>query len=314
MTKRYIFTIGVLFSTVVGAIAQDAAAAEATAPAQNADLSDWAYNNIFLILAALIAILTLLMLYRVMGLMIDMQRARFIQEHGLEAAEKANMLQPESVWKRFYKSLTKATPLEKEQDIDLGHDYDGIRELDNALPPWWVWMFYLTILFSGVYLWWYHWSSNGIDQIKEYEMAMEEGQKVKDAYLAKMADAINENTVTAATASADLDAGKATFKTYCAACHLETGAGNVGPNLTDEYWIHGGGIKNVFKTIKYGVPAKGMISWKDQLRPSEMKNVASYILTLQGTNPPNPKEPQGEIWKEDTAAATPAATDTTQTK
>lgn len=313
MTKRYIFTIGVLFSTVVGAIAQDAAAAETAAPAQDANLN-WAYNNIFLILAALIVILTLLMLYRVMGLMIDMQRARFIQEHGLEAAEKANMLQPESVWTRFVKSLTNATPLEKEQDIDLGHDYDGIRELDNALPPWWVWMFYITILFSGVYLWWYHWSSNGINQAKEYELAMEEGQKVKDAYLAKMADAINENTVTAATASADLDAGKATFKTYCAACHLETGAGNVGPNLTDEYWIHGGGIKNIFKTIKYGVPAKGMISWKDQLRPSEMKNVASYILTLQGTNPPNPKEPQGDIWKEDAAAATPAATDTTQTK
>jgi cytochrome c oxidase cbb3-type subunit 3 len=302
-----------LFSTVVGAIAQDAAAAEAAAPAQQANLSNWAYNNIFLILAALIVILTLLMLYRVMGLMIDMQRARFIQEHGLEAAEKANMLQPESVWTRFLKSLTNATPLEKEQDIDLGHDYDGIRELDNSLPPWWVWMFYITILFSGVYLWWYHWSSNGIDQIKEYEIAIEEGQKVKDAYLAKMADAINENTVTASTAAADLDAGKTTFKTYCAACHLETGAGSVGPNLTDAYWIHGGGIKNVFKTIKYGVPAKGMISWKDQLRPSEMKNVASYILTLQGTNPPNPKEPQGDIWKEE-AAATPATTDTTQTK
>lgn len=303
MTKRYIFTIGVLFSTVVGAIAQDAAAAEATAPAQNADLSDWAYNNIFLILAALIVILTLLMLYRVMGLMIDMQRARFIQEHGLEAAEKANMLQPESVWKRFYKSLTKATPLEKEQDIDLGHDYDGIRELDNALPPWWVWMFYLTILFSGVYLWWYHWSSNGIDQIKEYEMAMEEGQKVKDAYLAKMADAINENTVTAATASADLDAGKATFKTYCAACHLETGAGNVGPNLTDEYWIHGGGIKNVFKTVKYGVPQKGMISWEKQLNPLKMQQVASYIVSLKGKKPAVAKEPQGEIYKEEAAAA-----------
>lgn len=314
MTKRYIFTIGVLFSTVVGAIAQDAAAAEAAAPAQQGNLSNWAYNNIFLILAALIVILTLLMLYRVMGLMIDMQRARFIQEHGLEAAEKANMLQPESVWKRLMKSMTNATPLEKEQDIDLGHDYDGIRELDNALPPWWVWMFYITILFSGVYLWWYHWSSNGINQAKEYELAMEEGQKVKDAYLAKMADAINENTVTEATAAADLDAGKTTFKTYCAACHLETGAGNVGPNLTDEYWIHGGGIKNVFKTIKYGVPAKGMISWKDQLRPSEMKNVASYILTLQGTNPPNPKEPQGDIWKGEAAAATPAAADTTQTK
>ena len=137
---------------------------------------------------------------------------------------------------------------------------------------------------------------------------------MKDAYLAKMADAINENSVTAATAAADLDAGKTAFKTYCAACHLESGAGSVGPNLTDEYWIHGGGIKNVFKTIKYGVPEKGMISWKDQLRPSEMKNVASYILTLQGTNPPGAKAAQGDVWKEESAAATPAAADTTATK
>lgn len=312
MTKRYILSTGALLVTAVGAFAQEAAT-EAAAPAQPNSFN-WAYNNIFLILAAIVVILTLLMLYRVMGLMIEMQRAKFIQEHGLEAAEKANMLQSESVWRKLYKSMTKATPIEKEQDIDLGHDYDGIRELDNSLPPWWVWMFYLTILFSGVYMWWYHWSDNGPDQIKEYEMAMEEGQKVKDAYLAKMADAINENSVTAATAAADLDAGKATFKTYCAACHLETGAGSVGPNLTDEYWIHGGGIKNVFKTIKYGVPAKGMISWKDQLRPSEMKNVASYILTLQGTNPPGAKAAQGDIWKEEADAATPAAADTIQTK
>lgn len=297
---------------MVAAIAQDNAAAAAP---EQANKLNWAYHNIFLLLSALIVILTLAMLYRVMGLMIETQRARFIKEHGIEAAEKANMLQAESLWSKLYKSLTKATPIEKEQDIDMGHNYDGIRELDNSLPPWWVWMFYLTILFSGVYMWWYHWSSNGADQIKEYEMAMEEGQKVKDAYLAKMADAINENTVTVSDVAADLEAGKLTYKTYCVACHLESGAGSVGPNLTDDYWIHGGGIKNIFKTIKYGVPAKGMISWKEQLRPSEMRNVGSYILTLQGTNPPGGKEPQGEIWKEDAASApTGPAADTTQTK
>ena len=175
MTKRYILSTGALLVTAVGAFAQEAAA-EAAAPAQPNSLN-WAYNNIFLILAAIVVILTLLMLYRVMGLMIEMQRAKFIQEHGLEAAEKANMLQSESVWRKLYKSMTKATPIEKEQDIDLGHDYDGIRELDNSLPPWWVWMFYLTILFSGVYMWWYHWSDNGPDQIKEYEMAMAKGER-----------------------------------------------------------------------------------------------------------------------------------------
>jgi cytochrome c oxidase cbb3-type subunit 3 len=84
----------------------------------------------------------------------------------------------------------------------------------------------------------------------------------------------------------------------CAACHGQKGEGVVGPNLTDAYWIHGGGIKNVFKTIKYGVPAKGMIAWETQLSPSQIQKVASYVLTLQGTNPPNGKAPEGEIWKD----------------
>ena len=92
--------------------------------------------------------------------------------------------------------------------------------------------------------------------------------------------------------------GELIFKSFCAACHGQKGEGTVGPNFTDEYWIHGGGIQNVFKTIKYGVPDKGMIAWAAQLKPADMQKVASYILTLKGTNPPNPKAPQGEIWKE----------------
>ncbi|MBK8699331.1 MAG: c-type cytochrome [Saprospiraceae bacterium] len=308
MINKYNTTIGILFFGVLTMHGQDASTPAPSAAGGGGMLS-WAFNNIFLVLTALIVILALATLYRVMDMLMDLQRVRFIQEHGVEAAKEANMLLREPLWRRVYRALTKVTPIEREQDIDLGHNYDGIRELDNSLPPWWVWMFYVTILFSGVYLWWYHWSSNGADQIKEYEVAMEEGQKVKDAYLAKMADAINENNVTSLSAAADLDAGKEVFKTYCVACHLETGGGSVGPNLTDDYWIHGGGVKNIFKTIKYGVPEKGMISWKDQLRPSEIQKVSSYILTLYGTKPAGGKEPQGAIWKEGDAASPGAAAD-----
>ena len=88
-------------------------------------------------------------------------------------------------------------------------------------------------------------------------------------------------------------------------CHGQKGEGLVGPNFADEYWIHGGGIKNVFKVIKYGVPDKGMIAWQAQLKPADMQKVGSYILTLQGTNPPNPKAPQGTIWADTAAVQAP---------
>jgi cytochrome c oxidase cbb3-type subunit III len=104
---------------------------------------------------------------------------------------------------------------------------------------------------------------------------------------------VNENTVAALTDQQNLGVGKVIFLEKCAVCHGQKGEGGVGPNMTDDYWLHGGAIKNIFTTIKYGVPDKGMISWKEQLRPSEIQAVASYLLTLKGTNPPNPKAPQG---------------------
>lgn len=299
--KRSLLILNILIAGFSTAMAQEAAAKEVT---KTSAALDWSFYNVGLILAAMITALAILFLIKVLNTLMEVQRINFIKEHGMEVAKEANLLQPQSFWTGIYKRLTKATPIAQEQNIDLGHDYDGIRELDNSLPPWWVYMFYITIVFAGIYLYWYHFSDKGQGQLQEYEYAMEEGEKVKAAYMSKMADAINEANVTALTDATALNEGKTIFKTYCAACHLETGGGSVGPNLTDDYWIHGGGIKNLFKTVKFGVPEKGMISWKEQLRPSEMQKVTSYILTLHGTNPPVAKAPQGDIYKEGSDAAT----------
>jgi len=124
-----------------------------------------------------------------------------------------------------------------------------------------------------------------------------------EEYLSKQASNINESNIEMLMGAADLEAGKKVFNTLCAVCHRTDGGGLVGPNLTDQYWIHGGSIQDVFRTVKYGVPDKGMISWKEQLSPVQMAQVSSYILTLAGTNPADPKEPQGILYVPEVPAA-----------
>ncbi len=194
------------------------------------------------------------------------------------------------------KVLTDAVPVERESEIMLDHEYDGIRELDNNLPPWWVWMFYATIIFAFVYLIYYHVLPYGQTQEEQYVAELKEAELEKEAYLATAKNLIDENTVVYLKSAPDLSAGKNIYISNCQACHAPDGGGGVGPNFTDEYWIHGGSMSDIFKTIKYGVPTKGMISWESQLNPTQMAQVASYIKSLTGTVPASPKEPQGEIW------------------
>lgn len=194
-------------------------------------------------------------------------------------------------------------PIDRETEIILHHDFDGIRELDNRLPPWWVNMFILTIIYAFVYMFYYHWGGNGPSQKEEYEQEVATAKKEMAIALAGKANSVDEATVVALMETGPLGEGELIFKANCVACHGQKGEGGVGPNFADEYWIHGGGIKNIFKVIKYGVAEKGMISWQSQLKPADMQKVASYILTFKGTNPPNPKAPQGPIWTDD--AATP---------
>ncbi len=186
-------------------------------------------------------------------------------------------------------------PIEKEKDLMFDHAYDGIRELDNKIPPWFTYLFYATIIFGIFYMVDYHILSSGDVQATEYikEVKFAEMQKVE---LIKSGALLDENKLTALTDMASLNSGKEIFAKNCAVCHTEKGGGLVGPNLTDDYWIHGAGIKNIFTVIKDGVPAKGMISWKAQLNPRQIQEVASFILTLRGTNPPNPKAPEGVLY------------------
>ncbi len=227
------------------------------------------------------------------------EKVRLLRQYSPELLEKVDIQIEEkpSVWRRLYKRMTQVVPIEKENDILLNHDYDGIRELDNNLPPWWVALFYITIAIAPVIIYMNHFSDSAQTQAEEYAAESERAEKAVKAYLATQADMVDENTVVAVTAANEISLGKSIYEVNCAACHGQGGEGGVGPNLTDDYWLHGGDIKHIFGTIKYGVPEKGMISWKAQLRPADMQKIASYILTLKGTNPPNQKEPQGEIWK-----------------
>ena len=195
--------------------------------------------------------------------------------------------------------FVKTRPVEDEGSILLHHDYDGIRELDNVLPPWWVKMFYATIIFSVIYLARYH-VFEGEDQKAEFDTEMEEARLAVEEYKKTAKDLIDSETVTLLTGAGDIAEGKKLFDTNCMACHRADGGGAIGPNLTDEHWVLGGGIKNVFNTIiKGGRDGKGMVAWKGTLKPSEIQKVASYVLSLQGTNPPDAKAPEGDVWKEE---------------
>lgn len=200
----------------------------------------------------------------------------------------------------FYKSvmskLTRTREIDEEGDLLLDHNYDGIKELDNVLPPWWVYMFYITIVFGFIYMVRFH-VVKEYTQEQEFEMAMAQAEIDIEEYKKTAKDLIDVNNVTLLTDATELAAGKKIYEVNCIACHKADGGGSIGPNLTDEHWILGGGIKNVFNTlVKGGRDGKGMVSWQGILKPSEMQEVASYVLSLQGTSPIDAKAAEGEIW------------------
>ncbi|MDX5347548.1 MAG: c-type cytochrome [Hymenobacteraceae bacterium] len=182
----------------------------------------------------------------------------------------------------------------KYKDVLTDHDYDGITEFDNDLPPWWKYMFYVTIVFSFVYMGYYHIFKDGRTMEEEYQAEMQQ------AALFKASSEDDPNAVTDFTTLTDasaLENGKNLYLQNCAACHGNDGEGKVGPNLTDEYWMHGGDVNDIFKTIKFGVTNKGMVAWNGKLSKDQILEVSSYILSLKGSNPANAKEPQGEKYE-----------------
>lgn len=214
--------------------------------------------------------------------------------------------------KKTMKFLTKSEPIENESQLLLDHDYDGIRELDNTLPPWWVYLFYACIIFAGIYLVRFE-IMGGDNQETELKNEMAQAKVEVAEYMKTAPDMMDEKTVTLLTDAPSLAEGKSIFTANCVVCHRADAGGTIGPNLTDDNWILGGGIKNVFHTlVNGGRDGKGMISWKATLKPKEMQKVASYVLSLRGSNPVNPKAPDGEIWVDPAAAkvVTPTAAKT----
>jgi len=229
------------------------------------------------------------LLYNVRLVLSIHKQGKFTAEDAASPAAK-----PRISW---WEKINSFKPVEQEVSLDLGHDYDGIRELDNRLPPWWLYGFYGCIVFACVYMWRYHVAHTAPLSGEEYTISVQKAELQKTAFLKNAANLVDENTVKQLTAVSELAAGQKVFETTCFACHGKAGEGGVGPNLTDEYWLHGGSVQEVFKSIKYGWPDKGMKSWKDDFSPAQIAQITSYVRSLQGTHPANAKAPQGTVSK-----------------
>lgn len=292
LMKTVALLMGLGLTSLAANAEETAAEASSSAPAYISGIpSAHFYTLMGIIGLELLVIISMVFLIRTMVRLISADPAK---------AALAEKVVKVNFWDRF----NKVVPIEKEADIMLDHDYDGIKELDNSLPPWWKYGFYLTIVTGVIYLWYYHAGGNGPSSHDEFVAEVQAGEEAKAAYLAKSANNVDENTVKMLDASG-IAAGKTIFEQSCAACHAKDGGGGVGPNLCDEYWLHGGSLKDVFKTVKYGWPDKGMKSWKDDFSPNQIAQISSYVKSLQGTKPAAPKDKQGELYIEG-GATTPA--------
>lgn len=194
------------------------------------------------------------------------------------------------------KVLTDAVPVEEEHTILTDHEYDGIRELDNNLPPWWIYGFYFCILWGVIYFTHYHVMDLGDSSAEEYNAEMAEAKESVAAYRATMKDLITVDNVVYLEDAASIAEGRDMFLQHCSACHLEDGRGEIGPNLTDKYWLNGGDVKSIFKIVKDG--KKEMPSWESTLKTKGVQKVISFVHSIQGTNPANAKPAEGKEYTE----------------
>lgn len=232
---------------------------------------------------------------------------------GIEAYSKS--LQTRQIRKIDFAGLwtriNRFKPIEEEAGMDTGHSYDGIRELNNVTPPWFIAGFVISILAGFGYFWRYHIARSAPLQIEEYNISVAEAKIRQEEYLKTQANNVDETSVVLLDKDG-IAAGQALFTANCVACHGDKGQGGVGPNLTDNYWLHGGAIQSIFKSIKYGWAEKGMKSWKEDFSPVQIAQIASYIISLKDSHPAGAKEPQGDLYT--AAAAIAADTTTTDTK
>jgi cytochrome c oxidase cbb3-type subunit 3 len=261
----------------------------------------------FIFMLAILVLLVAVYMLRVLN---------YMNQHA--AQERAERLGipyvPEpTFWEKLWQQSNDFVPVEKEASIMLDHNYDGIKELDNHLPPWWTGLFLGTIAFAIVYLLFYHVFNTLPSQQAEYDTEVAIAQEqLKKLQAANPVAAIDETNVETTTDALALAEGKQIFLNTCASCHRKDGGGDIGPNLTDDYWKHGGTIKDIFKTVRHGVQGTNMIAWEGVISPEKMKNVSSYVLTLRGTNPANPKKPEGDLVKPETKPEVKADTVKTQ--
>jgi cytochrome c oxidase cbb3-type subunit 3 len=205
-----------------------------------------------------------------------------------------------TLWQKFVQQVNASVPVAEEKNIELDHSYDGIKELDNHLPPWWKWLFYGTIGWAAIYIVVFHFSDTLPLSLEEYQneitVAEEQARKLKATQPQAV---IDESNLQFTHDAAIIEKGKTVFlNNSCGSCHRNDGGGNtIGPNLTDEYWLHGGDVKNVFQTIKNGIVEKGMSAWGKSMSPEDVRNVTFFVMSLQGTKPLDAKAPQGELFK-----------------
>ncbi len=312
ITMLLVFLFLGMFSVVAQTPAADATATTAAAPDRFSFVSLLRYLLFFVLALELVAIFVII------------RWIRFFT--GIEAlqVEHAKTGEKKQSFSKWWTKFNKFKPMEKEEAIVMEHDYDGIKELDNVLPPWFTWAFIASIVFGIGYLWRYQFAANPApDQYQEYNNAVVEAKVKQEAYLKSKGGDVDETNVKMLGAD-EIAKGKTLFAANCVVCHGDKGQGGVGPNLTDDYWLHGGRINDVFKTIKYGVVEKGMQSWKDVFSATQIAELASYIMSLHGTNPPGAKGPQGDLFKDaggggaatpgDSTATAKAATDGTVKK
>lgn len=229
------------------------------------------------------------------------------EEMALAGSANSKKLSRKERWNKIWG----LNPLDKEEEITIDHEYDGIRELDNPIPMWFNALFYSSIVFAVGYLLVYHVFGWGMTQEEEYQAAMQLGEKQRIEFLESSGSNIDESSVTVDLSPEFVAAGQEIFLQNCGMCHGNQGEGLIGPNLVDEYWLHGGEISDIFRTIKYGVPDKGMVPWEANLTPVQISQVSNFILSIAGTNPPNPKAPEGDK-KETTATEQPENTSEVQ--
>ncbi len=209
--------------------------------------------------------------------------------------EEKNIVVEQALQNRtFFQKFFSLKPLSMEKELVMEHTYDGIAELDNPTPPWFMYLFYSSIVIAVSYMIMYHVVGDGQIMTTEYAQENVEADQANIAYMKKFANSINEDNVIVLTDAKSVETGGKIYAKNCVACHGDKGQGGVGPNLTDEFWIHGGSTKDVFHTLMEGVPEKGMISWKKTLNPIQLQHLVSFLSRFQGTNPENAKAPQGD--------------------